>query len=90
VAVDSSVIPLGTSLYVPELRGLPREGRATHDGCLLAEDRGIRVKGKQVDVFTGDPRVTAVYNRLLPSNRGVTVVVGSSRCAAPGGANRAR
>jgi 3D (Asp-Asp-Asp) domain-containing protein len=90
VAVDSSVIPLGTSLYVPELRGLPREGRATHDGCFLAEDRGIRVKGKQVDVFTGDPRVTAVYNRLLPSNRGVTVVVGSSRCAAPGAANRAR
>jgi 3D (Asp-Asp-Asp) domain-containing protein len=80
VAVDSELIPLGTTIYVPELRGLPREGAAAHDGCLLAEDRGIRVKGKQVDVFTGDPRVTAVYNRLLPSNRGVTVVVGSSRC----------
>jgi 3D (Asp-Asp-Asp) domain-containing protein len=80
VAVDSELIPLGTTIYVPELRGLPREGAGTHDGCLLAEDRGIRVKGKQVDVFTGDPRVTALYNRLLPSNRGVTVVVGSSRC----------
>lgn len=79
VAVDSDLIPLGTTIYVPELRGLPK-GTGEHDGCLLAEDRGIRVKGKQVDVFTGDPRMTALYNRLLPSNRGVTVVVGSSRC----------
>ena len=82
-AVDSEVIPLGTLLYVPELAGLPRESAGSaHDGCLLAEDRGVRVKGKQLDVFTGDPRVTALYNRLLPSNRGVTVVIGSSRCAA--------
>jgi 3D (Asp-Asp-Asp) domain-containing protein len=83
VAVDSEVVPLGTLVYVPEFRGLPRgsDGSGTpHDGCFLAEDRGVRVKGKQIDVFTGDPRVTALYNRLLPSNRGVTVVVGSSRC----------
>jgi 3D (Asp-Asp-Asp) domain-containing protein len=84
VAVDSEVIPLGTLIYVPELRGLPlaEAGAAAHDGCLLAEDRGIRVKGKQVDVFTGEPRLTAIYNRLLPSNRGVTVVIGASRCKA--------
>lgn len=84
VAVDSAVIPLGTPLYVPELKGLPRDASGTlrHDGCLLAEDRGIRVRGKQVDVFTGDPRVTALYERFLPSNRGVTVVVGASHCRA--------
>jgi 3D (Asp-Asp-Asp) domain-containing protein len=82
VAVDSDEIPLGTPLYVPELEGLPRgDGVSSHDGCFLAEDRGVRVRGKQVDVFTGDPRTTAVWNRLVPSNRGVTVIVGSSRCA---------
>jgi 3D (Asp-Asp-Asp) domain-containing protein len=83
VAVDSEVVPLGTLVYVPELRGLPRDAAsgATHDGCFLAEDRGVRVKGRQLDVFTGDPRVTAVWNRLLPSNRGVTVVVGTGRCS---------
>lgn len=81
VAVDSEVVPLGTLLYVPEFRGLPRGNDGEkHDGCFLAEDRGVRVKGKQIDVFTGDPRVTALYNRLVPSNRGVTLVVGSSRC----------
>jgi 3D (Asp-Asp-Asp) domain-containing protein len=84
VAVDSDVVPLGTTVYVPELAGLPRDesNGARHDGCLLAEDRGVRVKGKQVDIFTGDPRMTALWNRLLPSNRCVTVVVGSSRCGA--------
>jgi 3D (Asp-Asp-Asp) domain-containing protein len=81
VAVDSAEIPLGTPVYVPELAGLPRgEDGSRHDGCFLAEDRGIRVRGKQVDVFTGDPRVTALWNRLVPSNRGVTVILGSSRC----------
>ena len=81
VAVDSDEIPLGTPLYVPELAGLPRDDDGSrHDGCFLAEDRGVRVRGKQVDVFTGDPRTTTLWNRLVPSNRGVTVIVGSSRC----------
>jgi 3D (Asp-Asp-Asp) domain-containing protein len=81
VAVDSDEIPLGTPVYVPELAGLPRgDDGSRHDGCFLAEDRGVRVRGKQVDVFTGDPRTTTLWNRLVPSNRGVTVIVGSSRC----------
>jgi len=81
VAVDSDVIPLGTPVYVPELAGLPRgDDGSRHDGCFLAEDRGVRVRGKQVDVFTGDPRTTALWNRLVPSNRGVTVIVDSGRC----------
>jgi 3D (Asp-Asp-Asp) domain-containing protein len=81
VAVDSDEIPLGTPVYVPELAGLPRgDDGSRHDGCFLAEDRGVRVRGTQVDVFTGDPRTTTLWNRLVPSNRGVTVIVGSSRC----------
>lgn len=83
VAVDSDVIALGTPVYIPEFEGLPRdlEGSATHDGCFIAQDRGLRVKGKHVDVFTGEPALTRLYNRLVPSNRGVTVVVESPRCA---------
>jgi 3D (Asp-Asp-Asp) domain-containing protein len=84
VAADADLLPLGTPVYVPEFRGLPRGiDEKNHDGCFLVEDRGLRVKGKQIDVFTGDPRVTVLYNRLLPSNRGVTVVVGSNLCARP-------
>ncbi|WP_437279865.1 3D domain-containing protein [Sorangium sp. So ce375] len=85
VAVDSSVIPLGTSLFVPELVGLPLPGGGLHDGCFVAEDRGIKVVGRQIDVFTGDPAVTARLNALFPSNRGVRLVLDDARCRALGG-----
>ena len=81
VAVDSSVIPLGTSLYIPELAGTPKPDGTPHDGCFVAEDRGIRVVGRHIDVFTGDPAVTARWNALFPSNRGVTVVLNDPRCS---------
>jgi 3D (Asp-Asp-Asp) domain-containing protein len=83
VAVDSNIVPLGTAIYVPELDGLPRDlaRSSLHDGCFLAEDRGIRVKGKHIDVFTGHTSITSLWNQLVPSNRGVSVVVGSPRCA---------
>ncbi len=83
VAVDSTVIPLGTAVYVPEYDGVPRDPEQTsfHDGCFLAHDRGLRVKGKQLDVFTGHQSVTKLWNSLVPSNKGVTVVLDSPRCA---------
>lgn len=83
VAVDSDVVPLETSLYIPEYEGLPRDlnGTSRHDGCFIAQDRGLKVKGKHIDVFTGEPALTRLWNRLVPSNRGVTVVIDSPRCA---------
>jgi 3D (Asp-Asp-Asp) domain-containing protein len=83
LAVDSSVIPLGTAVYIPELDGLPRDadGAARHDGCFLAEDRGLKVKGRHVDVFMGEQRLMALWNRLVPSNQGVSVVLDTERCA---------
>ena len=83
VAVDPQVIPLGTAIYVPELDGLPRDpdGKAAHDGCFIAQDRGLAVSGQHIDVFTGHRSITTLWNRLVPSNRGVTVVLDSPRCA---------
>ena len=52
-----------------------------HDGCFIAQDRGVRVKGEHVDLFTGHREITALWNRLVPSNRGVTVIVDHPRCA---------
>lgn len=82
VAVDSSIIPLGTPLYIPEYDGVARDaaGTARHDGCFVAEDRGLAVKGEHVDIFTGYRAITQLWNRLVPSNSGVTVVVDSPRC----------
>ena len=83
VAVDADVIPLGTPIYVPEYDGLPRdpEERALHDGCFIAQDRGLKVKGKHLDFFTGHRAMTQLWNRLVPSNKGVTVMLDSPRCA---------
>lgn len=81
VAVDTEIIPLGSVLFIPEFVGLPGPGGGRHDGCFVAEDRGIGVVGRQVDVFTGAPATTARINGLLPSNQGVHVKVGDARCA---------
>lgn len=81
VAVDPEQIPLGTAIYIPEYHGLRDLDGQAHDGCFIAQDRGLRVTGRHVDVFTGDPRVTRAWNRAVPSNRGVHVIVGASRCA---------
>jgi 3D (Asp-Asp-Asp) domain-containing protein len=82
VAVDIRVIPLGTRLFIPEFVGLPldRSGSSTHDGCFLAEDRGIKVVGQHVDVFTGAVAMTKVWDDRVPTNQGVTVYVDSPRC----------
>jgi 3D (Asp-Asp-Asp) domain-containing protein len=80
VAVDVSVIPLGTPIYVPEFAGLSRADGSPHDGCFIAQDRGLKVVGKHIDVFTGDPAMTAAWNARVPSNRGVHVRIGDPRC----------
>lgn len=81
IAVDSDEIPLGTVVYIPEFDGVERQpGGARHDGCFVAEDRGMKVKGKHVDVFTGNPSMTERLNQIVPSNQGVHVYVGTARC----------
>ncbi len=83
VAVDTAVIPLGTVLFMPDFVGMPlREDGSggTHDGCFIAEDQGSAIRGKHLDVFAGSPRMTRLWNALVPTRRGVSVVVGSPHC----------
>ncbi len=81
VAVDSEVIPLGTQIYIAEYDGVERRaGGGRHDGCFVAEDRGMKVQGRHVDIFTGNPNITEHLNALVPSNFGVHVYIGTSRC----------
>jgi 3D (Asp-Asp-Asp) domain-containing protein len=82
LAADTSVLPMGTVVYIPELDGAPRDDSGdVLDGCFVVEDRGLRVKGEHVDIFTGFPASTALMNERVPSNQGVTVVVSAPRCA---------
>ena len=82
IAADTGVLPMGTVVYIPELDGAPRGADGTTmDGCFVVEDRGLRVKGEHVDIFTGFSAQTALLNERVPSNQGVTVVVEAPRCA---------
>ncbi len=76
IAADTKVLPMGTVLYLPELDGV-----AESDGCFVVEDRGLRVQGEHVDIFTGQPARTAAINARVPSNQGVTVIVDTPKCA---------
>lgn len=54
VAVDPAVIPLGTVLYIPELRGqIFRLGGEVfaHDGYVFAGDVGGAIKGAHIDFY---------------------------------------
>lgn len=82
VAADTKVLPMGTVIYIPELDGASDaiRGGGGHDGCFVVEDRGLKVQGEHVDIFTGRPSQTAALNAKVPSNQGVTIVVDSPRC----------
>jgi 3D (Asp-Asp-Asp) domain-containing protein len=80
LAVDDKVIPLGSVVFIPEYDGLAKPDGSTHDGCFIAEDRGSKVEGHHVDVFTGEPSTTKAWNQAVPSNSGVHVEIDAPRC----------
>ncbi|HEY5933860.1 MAG TPA: 3D domain-containing protein [Kofleriaceae bacterium] len=58
VAVDPKLIKLGSLLHIPLLEGKVMPGRApwggyVHDGCVVADDVGGGIQGKQLDLFVG-------------------------------------
>ncbi|CCI06568.1 MAG: hypothetical protein IM504_00975 [Microcystis sp. M038S2] len=57
IAVDKTVIPLGTVIYIPDARGkeviLPSGKKVKHDGYFFAADVGSAIKGNKIDTFLG-------------------------------------
>jgi 3D (Asp-Asp-Asp) domain-containing protein len=84
VAVDTSVVPIGKLLYIPELDGLTMPGRApwggyVHDGCVMADDVGGAIDGKQLDFFVGRRAYYNGFSRRHHLNS-VHVYDGTGRC----------
>lgn len=57
IAVDRSIIPIGSVIYIPQARGvtvtLPSGERVTHDGYFFAADVGGAIRDRHIDVFLG-------------------------------------
>jgi 3D (Asp-Asp-Asp) domain-containing protein len=81
IAVDRSVIPLGTHLYIEELDGIafPDAALALHDGCVTADDTGGKIVGTKLDFFVGDEAAYHTLDHVLHVER-VTVHDAGARC----------
>lgn len=57
IAVDKTLIPIGSVIYIPAARGtlvtLPSGQQAVHDGYFYAADTGAAIKGNHIDVYVG-------------------------------------
>lgn len=81
LAVDPVLIPVGSVLYLPALRGRRRPDGRLMDGCFRAEDSGAMIQGRHLDLFAG----TAAWADWLRKAYGlaeVTAVLNAPRCAA--------
>lgn len=90
VAADTSVLPMGTMVYIAVFDGLMLPDGSRHDGCFQVQDRGSKVKGAHLDVFTGDKAGTQAFREVVPKDGMADIIAGSSRCrvpAGPGGAS---
>ena len=53
IAVDKTLIPRRTVLFIKETVGLKMPDGAQHDGYWYASDVGGAIKGKRIDLYTG-------------------------------------
>jgi hypothetical protein len=61
-------------------RSLPDAPLALHDGCVIADDTGGRIKGSKLDFFVGEEANYRVLDRVLHDLERVTVHDGGARC----------
>ncbi len=62
-AVDPTVIPIGSRLYIPAAKGIKLPDGSTHDGYFGAVDIGDMIKNKKIDLFTSYGDQSEVFER---------------------------
>jgi 3D (Asp-Asp-Asp) domain-containing protein len=83
IAVDSHFVKLGSTVFIPQLKGARLPDGTVHDGMFIASDRGV-FRGAHIDIFAGaGPRGARPFIRKGYGSRShVTVYVTgrSSNC----------
>ncbi|MBK03739.1 MAG: hypothetical protein CL920_29645 [Deltaproteobacteria bacterium] len=80
VAADRRQFPHGTYLYIPALGRLIRKGGWAHNGCFAVHDRGGKIRGRRLDLFTGN---RVLFKRHLQKRlpKRIKVYAGDTRCS---------
>lgn len=63
VAVDPTVVPLGSKVYIPKAVGMRLPDGSTHNGIFEAIDIGDAIKNKRIDMFTAFGDQSIVFRR---------------------------
>lgn len=64
LAVDATVIPLGSRIYIPAVVGAKLPDGTVHDGFFEAIDIGSAIVNKRIDVFTSFGDQSSVFRKV--------------------------
>lgn len=80
IAVDPHYIPIGATVYLPELVGIPLPDGTRHDGCLRADDRGGAIREQKIDFFVESYQNYRLIADTLWGRLKATPVLEEPRC----------
>ena len=84
VAVDKTLIPRRSVLFIKETVGLKMPDGKTHDGYWYASDVGGAIKGQRIDLYTGTGAGSMKPMQSLNLARLTAVKVGQFKGCPPG------
>ena len=83
LAVDKTIIPRRTVVFIKETVGLRMPDGATHDGYWYASDVGGAIKGQRIDLYTGRGAASMKPMQQLNLARLTAVKVGEFKGCPP-------
>jgi 3D (Asp-Asp-Asp) domain-containing protein len=84
IAVDKTIIPRRTVIFIKETAGLKMADGSTHDGYWYASDIGGAIKGQRIDLYTGSGAASMKPMQKLNLSTLTAVKVGEFKGCPPG------
>ena len=84
IAVDKSIIPRRTVIFIKETVGVRMPDGSAHDGYWYASDIGGAIKGQRIDLYTGSGAASMKPIQKLNLSTLTAVKVGEFKGCPPG------